>query len=70
MRKTVELKQRFRDLDNPRSVWEVEFLYADGHGVPHARLRNITTGVDARTYSCEVVSDPRRFRPIVAEDVG
>ena len=69
VRKIIELQQKFRDLDNPRFIWEVEFLYTDGHGVPHARLRNITTGVDARTYSCEVISDPRRFQPVLVEDV-
>lgn len=66
-RKPVELGQRFRDMDNPRSLWEVEFLYADGHGVAHARLRNLTTRVDSRTYSCDVIADPRRFRQIALE---
>ncbi|MGC2855608.1 hypothetical protein ACM64Y_09035 [Novispirillum sp. DQ9] len=66
-RKLLELGQRFREADNPRSLWEVEFLYKDGHGVPHARLRNVLTKVDARTYSCAVITDPKRFKPVVGE---
>ncbi|NKD55322.1 MULTISPECIES: hypothetical protein [unclassified Haematospirillum] len=66
-RKPIELGQRFRGVENPRSLWEVEFLYTDGHGVPHARLRNLTTRVDSRTYSCDVISDQRRFRQVELE---
>ncbi|KJS43626.1 MAG: hypothetical protein VR70_02335 [Rhodospirillaceae bacterium BRH_c57] len=66
-RKLVELGQRFREADKPRSLWEVEFLYNDGHGVPHARLRNLLTKVDERTYSCSVIMDTKRFKPVVAE---
>ena len=66
-RKTIELGQRFQEHDNPRGLWEVEFVYADGHGVPHARLRNLKTRVDARTYSCSVLMDGRRFRLLPAE---
>lgn len=66
-RKTIELGQRFQEMDNPRGLWEVEFIYSDGHGVPHARLRNVKTRVDARTYSCAVILDGRRFRPVMAE---
>lgn len=65
-RKSVEPGQRFQEAGNPRSLWEVEFVYNDGHGVPHARLRNIMTRVDARTYSCAVIMDPRRFKPVAA----
>ncbi|GAB3128066.1 hypothetical protein [Novispirillum itersonii] len=65
-RKTVELGQRFQDVGNPRVLWEVEFLYTDGHGVPHARLRNVQTRVDARTYSCAVLNDPRRFKLVAS----
>lgn len=61
-RKTIELGQRFQEIDNPRGQWEVEFVYEDGHGVPHARLRNLKTRVDARTYSCSVIMDGKRFR--------
>lgn len=66
-RKNIELGQRFQEAGNPRGLWEVEFVYNDGHGVPHARLRNIRTGVDARTYSCAVIMDERRFRPIALD---
>lgn len=69
-RKTVELGQRFQDVGNPRVLWEVEFLYTDGHGVPHARLRNVQTRVDARTYSCAVLNDPRRFKMVAAAPVA
>lgn len=62
-RKTLEIGQRFREADNPRTLWEVEYLYKDGHGVAHARLRNVHTKVDARTYSCAVVTDTKRFKP-------
>lgn len=63
-RKTLELGQRFQEANNPRSLWEVEFVYNDGHGVPHARLRNLQTKVDARTYSCSVILDKQRFVPV------
>lgn len=63
-RRNVELGQRYQEADKPRSLWEVEFVYQDGHGTPHARLRNIDTQVDARTYSCAVIMDTRRFKPI------
>lgn len=65
-RKAIELGQRFQEAENPRSMWEVEFVYTDGHGVPHARLRNIMTRVDARTYSVAVITDTKRFRPVQA----
>lgn len=65
-RRTVEPGQRYQEADKPRSLWEVEFVYQDGHGTPHARLRNLNTQVDARTYSCAVIMDPRRFKPIAS----
>lgn len=66
-RKTIELGQRIQEIGNPRGLWEVEFVYEDGHGVPHARLRNLKTRVDARTYSCSVILDSKRFRLLEAE---
>jgi len=67
-RKLVELGQRFQEAHNPRRLWEVEFVYRDGHGVPHARLRSLSTGVDKRTYSWSVITDPRRFRPVTGRE--
>ncbi len=66
-RRTVELGQRYQETNNPRSLWEVEFVYQDGHGLPHARLRNLNTQVDARTFSCAVIMDTTRFKPITAQ---
>jgi len=65
-RRTVELGQRYQETNNPRSLWEVEFVYQDGHGMPHARLRNLNTQVDARTYACEVIMDTKRFKPVAS----
>jgi len=61
-RKTVELGQRYQELNG--TLWEVEYVYQDQHGMPHARLRNVRTRVDARTYACAVVADARRFLPV------
>ncbi len=63
-RRNVELGQRYYESDKPRSLWEVEFVYQDGHGMPHARLRNLNTQVDARTYACAVILDTERFKPV------
>ena len=65
-RRTVELGQKYQETNNPRSMWEVEFVYQDGHGLPHARLRNLNNHVDARTFSCAVIMDTSRFRPVAA----
>lgn len=65
-RKQVELGQRFEEVNKPKNLWEVEFVYEDGHGVAHARLRNLMTRVDARTYSCTVITDTKRFKPVSA----
>jgi hypothetical protein len=63
-RKAIELGQQYQQADNPRAQWEVEHVYNDGHGVPHARLRSLKCRVDERTYSCSVILDARHFLPL------
>ncbi len=69
-RKSIELGQQYQQADNPRAQWEVEHVYSDGHGVPHARLRSLKCRVDARTYSCSVLLDARRFVPLAVQAHG
>lgn len=63
-RQNVEVGQRFRERTSWAAEWEVEFIYNDGARIPHARLRNIRSPVDARTLAIEALLDRNRFERV------
>lgn len=58
----VQVGQRYRGQTSTNRLWEVEYVYADGHGIPHARLRDVNQQSETITYAFEVFGDQSRFR--------
>ncbi|HEY5597983.1 MAG TPA: hypothetical protein VIK47_04175 [Kiloniellales bacterium] len=68
MRKQINICDRFRDCTAFWNTWEVERIYADPMGVPHAVISNTADARERRTIACSTLLDRRRFR-LVTEDV-
>lgn len=58
----VQVGQTYRGQTVGNRLWQVEFVYADGHGIPHVRLRDVNQQSDTITFAAEVLSDQSRFR--------
>ncbi len=62
MRKRVNICDRFRDCTASWNTWEVERIYMDLTGVPHAVISNTADARERRTIACLTLLDRRRFR--------
>lgn len=58
----VQVGQLYRGQTAGNRLWQVEFVYADGHGIPHARLRDVNQQSETITFAAEVLSDQSRFK--------
>lgn len=58
----VKIGQLYRSQTVSNRLWQVEFIYIDGHGIPHARLRDIYQQSETITLAAEVLSDTNRFK--------
>lgn len=58
----VQVGQLYRSQTSSNRLWQVEFVYADGHGIPHARLRDVNQHCETITFAAEVLADSSRFK--------
>ena len=58
----VQVGQLYRSQTPGNRLWQVEFVYADGHGIPHARLRDVHQQCETITFAAEVLTNPSRFK--------
>lgn len=58
----VQIGQVYRSLTPSSRLWQVEFMYADGHEIPHVRLRDVNQRSETITFAAEVLSDGSRFK--------
>jgi len=47
---------------NPPPVWEVNLIYPDDVGIPHACLMNLANPQDKKTVSISALLDKTQFR--------
>ena len=59
----VQIGQMYRGQTPGSRLWKVEFMYADGHGIPHVRLRDVNQRSETITFAAEVLADTSRFKP-------
>jgi hypothetical protein len=69
MRKRINIGDCYRDCTAVWNVWEVQRIYMDLLGVPHAIIRNSADAKDRRTIACPTLLERRRFK-LVTEDLG
>jgi hypothetical protein len=69
MRKRINIGDCYRDCTAVWNVWEVQRIYLDLLGVPHAIIRNSADAKDRRTIACPTLLERRRFE-LVTEDIG
>ena len=63
----IRAGQQYYSVDGAAKVWQVQEIFGDPSGVRHARLFNVAAPTEIRTYTCNVLSDSRRFR-LLSED--
>lgn len=61
---TVELGDMFRRLAGIGTVWQVEFIYMDEAGIPHARVHDVKQPGDRRTLAMSVLQDREQYEPV------
>ncbi|HEX9791982.1 MAG TPA: hypothetical protein VGA60_15080 [Kiloniellales bacterium] len=69
MRKRINIGDCYRDCTAVWNVWEVQRIYMDLLGVPHAIIRNTADVKDRRTIACPTLLERRRFE-LVTEEIG
>lgn len=61
MHKHVDIGQCYRDCTATWVQWQVERVYQDFLGLPHAIVSSLTDDMERRTIACPTLLDRRRF---------
>ena len=67
MRKHVNIGQCYRDCTATWIQWQVERVYQDFLGLPHAVVSSLTDDMEQRTIACPTLLDRRRFELVSGE---
>lgn len=67
MRRQINIGERYRDCSSVWSQWQVERVYLDSLGLPHAVVRNVADDMERRTIACPTLLDRRRFQLVNEE---
>jgi len=67
MSKQVNIGERYRDCTSIWSQWQVERVYLDLLGLPHAVMSSVADDMERRTIACPVLLDPRRYERLDEE---
>lgn len=60
-RPAVQLGDRFVTAKTFRGAWEVEHVFNDPSGIPHARLFNVNSPRDKRTVALSILAEGREY---------
>lgn len=67
MSKQVNIGERYRDCTSIWSQWQVERVYLDPLGLPHAVMSSVADDMERRTIACPTLLDRRRFERVDEE---
>ncbi|MFQ5774512.1 MAG: hypothetical protein ACE5GS_08355 [Kiloniellaceae bacterium] len=62
MGSTINVGERYRDCGALWNEWQVERIYTDLMGLPHAVVTNVVDPSEARAIACPTLRDRRRYR--------
>ena len=62
MSKHVNIGERYRDCTSVWTQWQVERVYLDPLGLPHAVMSSVVDDMERRTIACPTLLDRRRFQ--------
>ena len=62
MRKHVNIGECYRDCTSVWTQWQVERVYLDLLGLPHAVVSSMTDDMERRTIACPTLLDHRRYQ--------